>query len=83
MYNTHEEIEKLEQLINKYSQRRDKIENGNYILAMQLKAIKEGKLLTVEDVAKWDFEMMRVGDSIRSIDRSIEGSIEGGMRGDT
>ena len=64
MTNTHEEIEKLEKLIKKYAQRRDKIENGNYILAMQLKAIREGKLLTVEDVAKWDFEYIKVGDEV-------------------
>ena len=68
MYNTHEEINKIQNLIKKYSERKNKIENANYILAMQLNEIKKGNLLSVEDIAKWDFEMIRIGDSIQSIE---------------
>ena len=68
MYNTHEEINKIQNLIKKYSERKSKIENANYILAMQLDKIRKGELLSVEDIAKWDFEMIKVGDLVRSIE---------------
>ena len=73
MYNTHEEINKIQNLIKKYSERKNKIENANYILAMQLNEIKKGNLLSVEDIAKWDFEMIRIGDSIQSIEDTQDG----------
>ena len=73
MYNTHEEINKIQNLIKKYSERKNKIENANYILAMQLNEIKKGNLLSVEDIAKWDFEMIRIGDSIQSIEDTNDG----------
>lgn len=75
MYNTHEEINKIQNLIKKYSERKNKIENANYILAMQLNEIKKGNLLSVEDIAKWDFEMIRTGDLIRSIKDTKRGEI--------
>ena len=68
MYNTHEEINKIQNLIKKYSERKSKIENANYILAMQLDKIRKGELLSVEDIAKWDFEMIKVGDLVRSVE---------------
>ena len=67
MIDTKEKINRIEKLIEKYSKRRDKIENGNYILAMELKKIQDGELRSVEDVVKWCFEMMRMGDEVRSI----------------
>ena len=70
MYNTHEEINKIQNLIKKYSERKNKIENANYILAMQLNEIKKGNLLSVEDIAKWDFEMIKVGELVRSVNKS-------------
>lgn len=70
MYNTHEEINKIQNLIKKYSERKNKIENANYILAMQLNEIKKGNLLSVEDIAKWDFEMIKVGELVMSVDKS-------------
>ena len=70
MYNTHEEINKIQNLIKKYSERKSKIENANYILAMQLNEIKKGNLLSVEDIAKWDFEMIKRGEIIESINKS-------------
>jgi hypothetical protein len=70
MYNTHEEINKIQNLIKKYSERKNKIENANYILAMQLNEIKKGNLLSVEDIAKWDFEMIKRGELVESINKS-------------
>lgn len=35
---------------------------------MQLNEIKKGNLLSVEDIAKWDFEMIRVGELVVSIE---------------
>ena len=61
MINYHDSIEEIEKKIKKYSERRNKVENANYILAMQLKAIKNGELKTVEDIAKWDFEKIKMG----------------------
>jgi hypothetical protein len=34
---------------------------------MLLKEISDGNLLTVEDIAKWCFEMIKVGDMCREI----------------
>jgi hypothetical protein len=68
MFNTHDEIIKLEKLIAKYSkERKSKIENANYILVTQLQKIKNGELKSVEDIAKWDFEMIRTGELVESI----------------
>ena len=46
MYNTHEEINKIQNLIKKYSERKNKIENANYILAMQLNRFRS-KLIKI------------------------------------
>ena len=55
-------------MIKKYSKRESKIENANYILAMQLDKIRKGELLSVEDIAKWDFEMIKRGELVESIE---------------
>ena len=73
MINYHDSIEEIEKKIKKYSERRSKVENANYILAMQLKAIKNGELKTVEDIAKWDFEKIKMGDLVLSIERKWGG----------
>lgn len=70
MINYHDSIEEIEKKIKKYSERRNKVENANYILAMQLKAIKNGELKTVEDIAKWDFEKIKMGDLVMSINEN-------------
>lgn len=70
MINYHDSIEEIEKKIKKYSERRNKVENANYILAMQLKAIKNGELKTVEDIAKWDFEKIKMGDLVLSINEN-------------
>lgn len=73
MINYHDSIEEIEKKIKKYSERRNKVENANYILAIQLKAIKNGELKTVEDIAKWDFEKIKMGDLVLSIERKGDG----------
>lgn len=67
MLNSKQEIEKIENMIKKYSKRESKIENANYILAMQLDKIRKGELLSIEDVAKWDFEMIKRGELTLSV----------------
>lgn len=67
MLNSKQEIEKIENMIKKYSKRESKIENANYILAMQLDKIRKGELLSIEDVAKWDFEMIKRGELVESV----------------
>jgi hypothetical protein len=37
---------------------------------MQLNEIKKGNLLSVEDIAKWDFEMIKRGELVESINKS-------------
>ena len=69
MFNTKEEIEKLEKKIQKYSQRRNEIESANYIIAMQIKEIKDGKLMSIEDILKWDFDMLNVGEIVNQIQK--------------
>ena len=67
MLNSKQEIEKIENMIKKYSKRESKIENANYILAMQLDKIRKGELLSIEDIAKWDFEMIKKGELVESV----------------
>ena len=42
----------------------NKIENGNYILAMLLKDIRDGKVNDLLDVTKWCFEKIKIGREI-------------------
>jgi hypothetical protein len=35
---------------------------------MQLNEIKKGNLLSVEDIAKWDFEMIKRGELVMSVE---------------
>ena len=42
----------------------NKIENGNYILAMLLKDIRDGKVTNIVEVAEWCFEKIKVGKNI-------------------
>lgn len=67
MLSSKQEIEKIENMIQKYSKRESKIENANYILAMQLDKIRKGELLSIEDIAKWDFEMIKRGELTLSV----------------
>lgn len=42
----------------------NRIENGNYILAMLLKDIRDGKVNDLLDVTKWCFEKIKIGKEI-------------------
>ena len=67
MFNYKDEISNIEKKILTESKKRGMIENGNYILAMELKEIREGRLNTVEDIAKWCFEMIKTGKLVESV----------------
>lgn len=73
MFNYKDEIINIEKKILTESKKRGMIENGNYILAMELKEIREGRLNSVEDIAKWCFEMMKTGRLVESVMEDVEG----------
>ena len=54
-------IEQIDAEIKRCVKGANKIENGNYILAMLLKDIKEGKVTNILEVAEWCFEKIKVG----------------------
>ena len=60
-------IEQINEEIRKSVKRSNKIENGNYILAMLLKDIRDGKILDLMGVVKWCFEMMKTGRLVDSV----------------
>ena len=49
-------IEQINEEIKKSVSRSNKIENGNYILAMLLKDIRDGKVVDLMGVVRWCFE---------------------------
>lgn len=67
MFNYKDEISNIEKKILTESKKHGMIENGNYILAMELKEIREGKLNSVEDIAKWCFEMIKTGELVKDV----------------
>ena len=67
MFNYKDEIINIEKKILTESKKRGMIENGNYILAMELKEIREGRLNSVEDIAKWCFEMIKTGELVKDV----------------
>ena len=52
-------IEQINEEIKKSVNRSNKIENGNYILAMLLKDIRDGKVEDLMGVVRWCFERIR------------------------
>lgn len=72
MYNTNEKIKEIESMLERYKDKHNKIENANYILSMQLDRIYKGELKSVEDVIKWDFEMVRVGEECLGIINTVQ-----------
>lgn len=57
-------IEQIDKEIRLCVKRANKIENGNYILAMLLKDIKEGKIKNIVQVAEWCFEKINIGREV-------------------
>ena len=54
-------IEQIDAEIKRCVKGANKIENSNYILAMLLKDIKEGKVTNILEVAEWCFEKIKIG----------------------
>jgi len=52
-------IEQINNEIRRTVKRTNKIENGNYILAMLLKDIRDGKVVDLMGVVRWCFEGIR------------------------
>lgn len=75
-------IEQINEEIRKSVKRSSKIENSNYILAVLLKDIRDGKVVDLMGVVKWCFEMMKTGRLVESVlkDERMMGD-EGGVDG--
>lgn len=74
-------IEQINEEIKKCVKRSNKIENGNYILAMLLKDIRDGKVVDLMGVVRWCFETMKTGRLVDDVLRGMEG--EKGNEGKT
>ena len=57
-------IEQIDAEIRSCVKGANKIENGNYILAMLLKDIREGKVTNIVEVAEWCFEKIKIGKEV-------------------
>lgn len=69
-------IEQINEEIKKCVKRSNKIENGNYILAMLLKDIRDGKVVDLMGVVRWCFETMKTGRLVDDVLKGIEGDRE-------
>lgn len=65
-------IEQINRDIALCVQGSSKIENGNYILAMLLQDIKDGKVKTIVDVVKWCFEQINIGREVEYVLTKME-----------
>ena len=65
-------IEQIDAEIKRCIKGANKIENGNYILAMLLKDIKEGKVTNILEVAEWCFEKIKVGREVNYVLTKLE-----------
>lgn len=65
-------IEQIDVEIKRCIKGANKIENGNYILAMLLKDIKEGKVTNILEVAEWCFEKIKVGREVNYVLTKLE-----------
>lgn len=57
-------IDQINAEIKRCVKRANKIENGNYILAMLLKDILDGKVKDILEVTEWCFEKINIGREI-------------------
>lgn len=69
-------IEQINEEIKKCVKRSNKIENGNYILAMLLKDIRDGKVVDLMGVVRWCFEMMKTGRLVDDVLKGINNNKE-------
>jgi hypothetical protein len=65
-------IEQIDAEIKRCVKGANKIENGNYILAMLLKDIKEGKVKNIVEVAEWCFEKINIGREVDYVLTKLE-----------
>ena len=63
--------EQINNEIRRCVERSNKIENGNYILAMLLKDIRDGKVVDLMGVVKWCFEMIKTGRLVDGVLKDI------------
>ncbi len=66
-------IEQIDNEIKRCVNRNNTIENGNYILAMLLKDMKDGKVTNMMEVARWCFDNIKTGRLIMSIKGEEDG----------
>lgn len=57
-------IDQINEEIKRCVKGANKIENGNYILAMLLKDIRDRKVTNIVEVAEWCFEKIKIGREI-------------------
>ena len=57
-------LEQIDADIRTCVQGTNKIENGNYILAMLLKDMRDGKVTNIVEVAEWCFDKIKTGRNI-------------------
>ena len=65
-------IEQIDREIKSCVKGANKIENGNYILAMLLKDIREGKVTNILEVAEWCFEKIKIGKEVDYVLTKLE-----------
>ena len=60
-------IEQINEEIKRCVKGANKIENGNYILAMLLKDIRDRKVTNILEVVEWCFEKIKIGREVNYI----------------
>lgn len=60
-------IDQINEEIKRCIKGSNKIENGNYILAMLLKDIRDRKVTNILEVAEWCFEKIKIGREVNYI----------------
>ena len=60
-------IEQIDAEIKRCVKGANKIENGNYILAMLLNDMRQGKVTNIVEVAEWCFEKIKIGREVNYI----------------
>lgn len=60
-------IEQIDAEIKRCVKGANKIENGNYILGMLLKDIKDRKVNNILEVAQWCFDKINIGKNVEYV----------------
>lgn len=60
-------IEEIDKQIQECVKGTSKIENGNYILGMLLKDIKDRKVNNIVEVAQWCFDKINIGKNVEYV----------------